>query len=91
MGLDDKIGNKTEDLGGKAKEATGNVTGDDSLKKRTKAPRPKAASPTSPSRHRTFSQTEHQPPTPAKRPHQGRPGPVDSAGPAVRSDASPGA
>jgi len=50
MGLDDKIGNKTEDLGGKAKEATGN----DSLKKRTKAPRPKAASPTSPSRHRTF-------------------------------------
>ncbi len=32
MGLDDTIGNKTEDLGGKAKEATGNVTGDDSLK-----------------------------------------------------------
>ncbi len=32
MGLDDTIGNKTEDLGGKAKEATGNITGDDSLK-----------------------------------------------------------
>ena len=30
MGLDDTIGNKTEDLGGKAKEATGNITGDDS-------------------------------------------------------------
>ncbi len=29
MGLDDTIGNKTEDLGGKAKEATGSITGDD--------------------------------------------------------------
>jgi len=36
MGLDDKIGNKTEDLGGKAKEATGNITGDDSLKNEDK-------------------------------------------------------
>ncbi|MDJ0394744.1 CsbD family protein [Rhodococcus sp. G-MC3] len=32
MGLDDKISNKTEDLGGKAKEATGSVTGNKDLK-----------------------------------------------------------
>ncbi len=32
MGLDDKIDNKMEDLGGKAKEGVGNVTGDDELK-----------------------------------------------------------
>ncbi|MDL9947957.1 CsbD family protein [Gordonia sp. ABSL11-1] len=32
MGLDDKISNKTEDLKGKAKEATGSATGDDELK-----------------------------------------------------------
>lgn len=32
MGADDKISNKIDDLGGKAKEATGNVTGDDSTK-----------------------------------------------------------
>ncbi|MFG1640353.1 CsbD family protein [Amycolatopsis sp. NPDC049252] len=32
MSLGDKIGNKVEDLGGKAKEATGNVTGDEQLK-----------------------------------------------------------
>lgn len=32
MGLDDKISNKAEDLGGKAKETVGNVTGDDQLK-----------------------------------------------------------
>lgn len=31
MGLDDKIGNKAEDLGGKAKEATGSVTGNKDL------------------------------------------------------------
>jgi len=42
MGLDDKIGNKTEDLGGKAKEATGNVTGDDSLKNEGKGDQAKA-------------------------------------------------
>jgi uncharacterized protein YjbJ (UPF0337 family) len=40
MSLDDTIGTKTEDLGGKAKEATGNVTGnitgDDSLKNEDK-------------------------------------------------------
>jgi uncharacterized protein YjbJ (UPF0337 family) len=32
MGAEDKISNKVDDLGGKAKEATGNVTGDDSTK-----------------------------------------------------------
>jgi uncharacterized protein YjbJ (UPF0337 family) len=31
MGTDDKISNKVEDLGGKAKEAIGNATGDDEL------------------------------------------------------------
>ena len=36
MGLDDTIGTKTEDLGGKAKEATGNITGDDNLKNEDK-------------------------------------------------------
>ncbi len=32
MGIDDKISNKAEDLGGKAKEAAGSVTGNDDLK-----------------------------------------------------------
>jgi uncharacterized protein YjbJ (UPF0337 family) len=32
MGLDDKIGNAAEKLGGKGKEAAGEATGDDSLK-----------------------------------------------------------
>lgn len=32
MGLDDKLSNKAEDLGGKAKEAVGGVTGDDQLR-----------------------------------------------------------
>ena len=32
MGLDDKIGNAAEKLGGKGKEAAGNATGDESLK-----------------------------------------------------------
>ncbi|WP_082177567.1 CsbD family protein [Arthrobacter sp. RIT-PI-e] len=31
MGLDDKIGNKSEDLGGKAKEGFGKATGNESL------------------------------------------------------------
>ena len=31
MGTDDKIDNKVEDLGGKAKEAVGKATGDDAL------------------------------------------------------------
>jgi uncharacterized protein YjbJ (UPF0337 family) len=32
MGLDDKIDNKMEDLGGKAKEGVGSATGDEELK-----------------------------------------------------------
>jgi uncharacterized protein YjbJ (UPF0337 family) len=32
MGLDDKIENAAEKLGGKGKEAAGDATGDDSLK-----------------------------------------------------------
>jgi uncharacterized protein YjbJ (UPF0337 family) len=36
MGLDDKADNKLEDLGGKAKEAVGNATGDDELKNQGK-------------------------------------------------------
>ena len=32
MGLDDKIGNTADKLGGKGKEAAGDATGDDSLK-----------------------------------------------------------
>ncbi|KQU28016.1 CsbD family protein [Rhodococcus sp. BP-349] len=32
MGLDDKIGNKAEDLKGKGKEAAGDATGDQDLK-----------------------------------------------------------
>ncbi len=31
MGLDDKIDNKMEDLGGKAKEGVGRATGDEDL------------------------------------------------------------
>ena len=31
MGLDDKIGNKGEELKGKAKEATGRATGDEQM------------------------------------------------------------
>lgn len=31
MGLDDKIGNAAEDIGGKAKEAAGKATGDRDL------------------------------------------------------------
>ncbi len=32
MGLDDKIGNAAEKLGGKGKEAAGEATGDESLR-----------------------------------------------------------
>ena len=42
MSLDDKIGNKVEDLGGKAKEATGNVTGDEQLQAEGKGDQAKA-------------------------------------------------
>lgn len=37
MGLDDKIGNKAEDLKGKAKEAAGKATDDESLEAEGKA------------------------------------------------------
>jgi len=37
MSASDKFGNKVDELGGKAKEAAGNVTGDDSLRNEGKA------------------------------------------------------
>jgi uncharacterized protein YjbJ (UPF0337 family) len=37
VGLDDKIDNKSEELGGKAKEATGKATDDESLEAEGKA------------------------------------------------------
>ena len=42
MGLDDKIDNKTDDLGGKAKEAVGKATGDDSLERQGKTDQSKS-------------------------------------------------
>lgn len=42
MGADDKAENKGEDLKGKAKEATGKVTGDDDLKSEGKADQSKS-------------------------------------------------
>ncbi|WIX98377.1 CsbD family protein [Amycolatopsis mongoliensis] len=42
MSLGDKIGTKADDLGGKAKEAAGNVTGDDELRAEGKADQAKA-------------------------------------------------
>ncbi len=42
MGNDDKIENKKDDLGGKAKEAVGNVTGDDELKRQGKGDQAKS-------------------------------------------------
>jgi uncharacterized protein YjbJ (UPF0337 family) len=36
MGLDDKMDNKKEDVGGKAKEAVGKATGDDNLERQGK-------------------------------------------------------
>ncbi len=42
MGNDDKIDNKKDDLGGKAKEAVGNVTGDDELKRQGKGDQAKS-------------------------------------------------
>lgn len=43
MSFSDKASNKAEDLGGKAKEATGKVTGDDSLEAEGKADQGKAS------------------------------------------------
>ncbi len=37
MGFDDKAENKAEDLKGRAKEATGSITGDDDLKREGRA------------------------------------------------------
>ncbi len=37
MGLDDKAENKGQDLGGRAKEAAGSLTGDDDLKNEGRA------------------------------------------------------
>ncbi|MGW4057602.1 CsbD family protein [Amycolatopsis sp. NPDC004747] len=42
MSLGDKIGNKAEELGGKAKEATGTVTGDERLQAEGKSDQVKA-------------------------------------------------
>ncbi|MET9486451.1 CsbD family protein [Nocardia sp. NPDC006630] len=37
MSLNDKIGQKAQEVGGKAKEAAGNITGDDDLRAEGKA------------------------------------------------------
>lgn len=43
MGADDKVSNKMDDLGGKAKEAAGNITGDDSTKNEGKRDQAKSS------------------------------------------------
>lgn len=43
MGLDDKISNKAEDLGGKVKEGTGKATGDDELEAEGKGDQAKSS------------------------------------------------
>jgi uncharacterized protein YjbJ (UPF0337 family) len=43
MSAEDKVSNKIEDLGGKAKEAVGNVTGDDSTKNEGKIDQAKSS------------------------------------------------
>jgi uncharacterized protein YjbJ (UPF0337 family) len=43
MSLSDKIGNKAEELGGKAKETAGEVTGDERLADEGRADQAKAA------------------------------------------------
>ncbi|HEX8865342.1 MAG TPA: CsbD family protein [Lentzea sp.] len=43
MSLSDKIGNKAEDLGGKAKEAAGEISGDEQLADEGRADQAKAA------------------------------------------------
>ncbi len=42
MGLDDKIDNKMEDLGGKAKEGVGSATGDEELQAQGKGDQSKS-------------------------------------------------
>ena len=43
MGIGDKAGNKAEDLGGKAKEATGKATGNERLEAEGKGDQSKAS------------------------------------------------
>ena len=43
MGFDDKIGNKMDDLGGKAKEGVGKVTGNDELEAEGKTDQAKSS------------------------------------------------
>jgi uncharacterized protein YjbJ (UPF0337 family) len=43
MGAEDKVSNKVDDLGGKAKEAFGNATGDDSTKNEGKIDQAKSS------------------------------------------------
>lgn len=43
MGFDDKVSNKTEDFGGKAKEGIGKVSGDKSLENEGKSDQAKAS------------------------------------------------
>jgi uncharacterized protein YjbJ (UPF0337 family) len=43
VSAEDKVSNKIEDLGGKAKEAVGNVTGDDSTKNEGKIDQAKSS------------------------------------------------
>ena len=43
MGMDDKIENKAEDLGGKAKEAVGDATDDEDLEAEGKADQTKSS------------------------------------------------
>jgi uncharacterized protein YjbJ (UPF0337 family) len=43
MGAEDKVSNKIDDLGGKAKEAVGNATGDDSTKNEGKIDQAKSS------------------------------------------------
>jgi uncharacterized protein YjbJ (UPF0337 family) len=43
MGLDDKLSNKAEDLGGKAKEHTGKATGDENLEAEGKGDQAKSS------------------------------------------------
>ena len=43
MSAEDKLSNKIDDMGGKAKEAAGNLTGDDSTKNEGKLDQAKAS------------------------------------------------
>ncbi|MGC2652556.1 MAG: CsbD family protein [Mycobacterium sp.] len=43
MSANDKLSNKVDDLGGKAKEAVGNVTGDDDTRNEGKADQSKSS------------------------------------------------